>query len=37
MTDGTFILKQLIGNFKYTESKMPPPVFAKTDEEATTE
>ena len=37
MTDGTFILKQLIGNFKYTESKMPPPVFVKPDKEATIE
>ena len=37
MTDGTFILKQLIGDFKYTESKMPPPVFVKPDKEATTE
>ena len=41
MTDGTYILKQLLGDFKYTEYKAPPPVFKKAtteeDEQGTTE
>jgi len=41
MTDATFIMDQLFGNFKYTEYKAPPPVFKKAtteeDEQGTTE
>ena len=32
MTDGTFILKQLIGDFEYTTYRVPPPVFEKQDD-----
>tara|TARA_Y100000004_G_scaffold83904_1_gene94191 strand:- start:2319 stop:4229 length:1911 start_codon:yes stop_codon:yes gene_type:complete len=41
MTDATFIMDQLFGDFKYTEYKAPPPVFKKAtteeEEQETTE